>query len=104
MMPRAFWKKPVRNGISRGAPGGLSEILEGKVLIAGQQGNAGFGGEAVRAYSQDVSKLDPTRMRVPAIISRTAVPPTGVDPGQSAVWWSTDRLTIEVDKIVYPAK
>ena len=84
--------------------GGLPEILESRVLIAGQQGNAGFGGEAVRAYSQDISKLDPTVMKVPAIVFRTTTPPTGINPGQNAVSWQTDRLTIIIDKVISPAK
>lgn len=93
------WYGPYTHHINHG---GLESIVEGRMLRAGQQGAAGFGGRAVRAYSSDPALLDPSRMSSPAIVFRTRTPPSGGNPGQSAVFWEVDELNIVIDLVIQP--
>jgi RHS repeat-associated protein len=86
--------------------GGLDEIMASKKLMPGEQGTYGIGGNAVRAYIQDPALLNPSKMKAPALVFRTKVPPTSTSIPQSAAIWNDvdEGLSIVIERVVMPGK
>jgi RHS repeat-associated protein len=92
---------PYIHGINKG---GLDAIIREQQMIATDARGVAGGVPAVRAYTHSLDGLG-AYPSTDFLEFTTAAPPSGVNPGQSSVWWSMEegaRLDIRITRIAHP--